>query len=146
MDISFRPRAGRFGLNPVVTSQKLAANPVTASSTQTHRIPSPPGNRYYPVRATLHCDTVGVSAGGTILAYLIRRRASDDADVTLTAALDAEALTTKEKTAFVFDTAITDAQRLFLLADTLELDFVSNAAVGTQPTDVVVEVEWATLE
>lgn len=146
MDISFRPKSGRFGLVPVVTAFNLPANPATANSTQTHRIPSPPG-RCYPVKACIQCATVGADADGTLTATLIRRRASDDADVSLTSALDMETMTASEKSLFAFLSSLTDAQRIFLAADTCELDIISNsAAIDTQPATVIVTVEWAVLE
>lgn len=146
MDKSFKPRSGRFGIMVVNTSKEFGTNPFTANSTVTHSAPSP-GGKCYPLRAYVSCTIAASDADGTCLIRLIRRRASDDSDIQLTTDYDVEGLTIKERTELTFDSTKTDSQRIFLEADRLEFDLVSNSAgINTQPTDLTVTVEWAVLQ
>lgn len=141
-DRSFRPKVGRFGIMPVVASVAPGASPFTANTTTTLQIPTPPG-KLTVLRAVAYATVVPADADGTLVATLVKRRASDNTDVTLTSTLDLEALTASEKSAFTFSTSITEADRILLEADILEVDVVSNsAAIDTQPTNFHVVVEF----
>lgn len=145
MDKSFRPKSGRFGIMPVVTTKEFGANPFTANSTVTVAIPAPAG-KSFPLRAYVSSTTVGSDADGTLTVQLRRRKASDDSDVALTEAYNIEGLTTKERYEMAF-AAVSDNNRIFLAADIAEVDLVSNsAAIDTQPTELTMVVEWAVLE
>ena len=146
MEKSFRPKAGRFGIMPVIVTHQFGTDPYTVNNTVTVIIPSP-GGKCFPIRAYVSSTTIAADPDGTVVFKLVKRQASDNADVILTTAHNLEDDTAKEKAALTFVTTLTDAQRIFLAADTLEVDLISNsAAITTQPVDLQVVVEFAVLD
>lgn len=103
-DRSFRPLPGRFGTMVVVLTK--AVGTITANVTTTFNVGAPVGDSRRPAKSkllgvTVSTITVPVDADGTILASVIKRRASDDTDVALSSAtLDLEALTAEEQSDF----------------------------------------------
>jgi hypothetical protein len=76
-----------------------------------------------------------VDADGTILATLKKWDKSAGAAVTLSAALDLEALVAKQVTDFTLLSTLTDDQRTLDVGDTLYVEIVNNsAAIDTQPS------------
>lgn len=155
MDRSFRPRPPRYGTQIVQLRITLPTSPATANGTETHRIGAPVaigelvGSKSVFLGAALSAGTIGVDADGTLLAYIMKRDASTDTDVTLTSSLSLESdgITANEQADFTNVTTLTDAQLTFDLGDVAEIDIVSNSAViDTQPADVVVVLEFALLE
>jgi hypothetical protein len=131
---------------PVLVTFHFGSSPYTANSTVTVSIPSPAG-KCFPLRAYVSQKTIAADPDGTVVFKLVKRQASDDADVILTTAHNLEDDTAYEKAALTFVTTLTDAQRIFLAADTLEADLISNsAAITTEPVDLQVVVEFAVLE
>lgn len=142
----FAPRHGRFGVIPVVVTFPFGASPFTASATVRYQIPTPPGELIYS-RASVQCEVVGISASGSLFVRVFRRRASDDVRTQLTADFNVEALVTRERRQLALASGVTDAQRVVNdpgasgNGDTIEVDLVSDAAIGTQPTQLVIAVE-----
>ena len=146
MDRSFRPKTGRFGIMPVTVSAPLGT--LTANNTTTIVIPTPPGKLYIG-RVCVHQKTLVADADGTVLATLIKRRASDDQDVSLTTAvsLEVDVQVAAERGNLSFLSTLGDKDRILISGDTLEFDVVNNsAAIDTQPVGAFVVVELFYLE
>lgn len=141
----FSPKLGhRFGSHPAFVS--AAAGTVTANTTTTHFLP-PIHRKAYLFRASAVCQTVPADADGTLLATLKKWDASADAAVTLSSALDLEALTAKESSAFTLSTSLTEAQRRIDEGDSLYVEVVSNsAAIDTAAVNLKFTVEVGVIE
>lgn len=142
----FSPKFGRFGVMSVVVSQAAGSSPMTANSSESILIPTPPG-KFVVLGATAVCTTIAIDADGTALAYITKRVASDDSDVVLTAGLDLEAMTVLERTEFVVNKQPGSASNIFLAGDVLKMELVSNSAsIDTEPVNLVITVELGYLE
>jgi hypothetical protein len=106
---------------------------LTANVTNTHFLGGT-NVRSWIARVAASCFTVASDTDGTLLATLKKWDASADAAVTLSSALDLEALTAKECTDFTILSTLTDDQRTLDVGDALYVEIVSNsAAINTQP-------------
>lgn len=148
-DRSFRPKPGRYGVVLATLVRDLGTDPVTQDATNTQRIGAPAGDPNSVVRSKLIAaglSAATVADGGTITATLIKRRAADNADVALTAALDLEAagLTASEQADFVVTAS--DDDLTFASGDVLEIDITSSDdTVSTNLGDGRVVAEFAVL-
>lgn len=95
-------------------------------------------------KAVISALTVPVG-GGTILALLKKYDASANAEVTLSASIDLEALTAKEGTAVPILATLTEAQRTLDTGDLLFLEVTASGTVTTDKVDLVCNTElWLT--
>jgi hypothetical protein len=146
----FKPKPGRFGVQPVLlnTGQIGGANflggatPLTANASTIFRLGGTAGRRVQVSRFGASVVTVPVDNDGTITAILQKYNALTDATVTLTPTLDLEALITREQASIGLLSALTQAQATLTPNDTLEV-VVSNdsAGIDTQPAGLVFTVE-----
>ena len=144
----FSPKVGRFGIMSVVASRHAGANPLTANVTTSIYIPTPPG-KFILLGAAIVQSTLVIDADGTVLAQITKRKASDDADVVLTAQVDMETTVAValERQEFALLTSLGTADNIFLTGDIVKLEVVNNsAAIDTQPIDLMVSVELGYLE
>jgi hypothetical protein len=134
------PGPGRWGTHPIHTSVQLLAN-LTVNATSTLQLGGT-NSRSWIAAVVMSVLTVPVDSDGTILATLKKWDASAGAAVTLSSALDCEALTAKVVSAFAILSTLSDDQRTLDVGDTLYVEFVSNsAAIDTQPVGLVVHPE-----
>lgn len=126
------PAPGRWGTHPVHFRIALLAN-LTANVTNT-LFGGGTYVRSWISKVAASCFTVPVDADGTILATLKKWDKSAGAAVTLSSALDLEALVAKETTCFALLSTLTDDQRTLDIGDSLYVEIVNNsAAIDTQP-------------
>lgn len=141
MDRRRNASPGRFGTHPVHVSHMAGVDPLTVNDTTILWVPTPKGKFVFTGFAA-QCDTPGADSDGTILATVRKYDASGDAHVTLSAAIDLEAVTTKERAVAGVASAATEAQLLLDDGDVLNIAVVSNsAAIDTQPTLLSFTVE-----
>lgn len=142
----FSPKFGRFGVMPIVVSVDTGSNPYTANNSVDVFLPTPSG-KFAVLGGAAFCSTIPADPDGTLLVYVTKRRASDNADVVITDGLDLESLTANERGEFVLAKQPGSASNIFLSGDVLKLELVSNsAAIGTQPVGLIVTVELGYLE
>lgn len=123
-----RATPGRAGTHPVLLTG--GTDTITASATTQQVLgAAPTPGVVSKVVASAH--TVPVSAAGTILATLKKYDASAAGDVTLSSALDLEALTAKVGSPFVLLSTLTPDQQTLDTGDSLRVEIVSNNAIGT---------------
>ena len=139
MGNAFSPIAGRFGVLPNLVAGRCDAA-IGNNTTTTYSFGSHPAKCIIN-RATVSAGTVPASTSGTITAVLQKYDASADAAVTLTDAVDLEALTAKEGTALTFLTTLTDAQKLLDTGDTLQFVVTTNNTVTTAAVDLMCNIE-----
>lgn len=147
----FTPKPGRFGTATVlcVSGQIGAANylggatPLTANTTTTFRMPTPPFKCRFKSIA-VSCSTVAVDADGTVLATAQKYNGS--AQVALTGNIDLEALTARQIT--TTQSNASDPNRIFNgTSDALEVNVVNNsAAIDTQPAGLVFTAAFELLQ
>lgn len=135
----FAPTAGRFGIMPNLLAGRCDAA-IGDNTTTTYSFGSHPA-KCIVNRATVSAGTVPASTSGTITAVLQKYDASANAAVTLTSAVDLEALTAKEGTALTFLTTLTDAEKLLDTGDTVQFVVTTNNTVTTAAVDLMVNVE-----
>ena len=135
----FAPTAGRFGIMPNLLAGRCDAA-IGDNTTTTYSFGSHPA-KCIVNRATVSAGTVPASTSGTITAVLQKYDASANAAVTLTSAVDLEALTAKEGTALTFLTTLTDAEKLLDTGDTVQFVVTTNNTVTTAAVDLQVNVE-----
>ena len=141
----FRPKPGRYGVQCVTTSTGPITAP-TANVTTTYFLPTP-RRKSRVARVSVSVLVVPVDADGTLLATLKKRDNLNAADVTLSSALDLEALVTKTPTALTFLTTLTDGQLTLQEGDQLFVEIVSNsAAIDTALTQGFLVSELLFLE
>lgn len=138
----FRPKPGRFGISSTMMHGRAQGN-ITASGDTEHNFGASPAKAFVNA-AVVSADVVPVG-GGTITAILRKYDASANAYVTLTSAVDLEALTAKEGTALSFISTLTQAQRTLDTGDTLVFLITASGTVTTQPDDLVVNTELLVL-
>lgn len=145
----FAPKPGRFGVLPAyVRSGQIGgtnflggATPLTANTTTIFRLGGLAGRSAVFSRLGATAVTVPADADGTILAYVYKFRASDNTAVQMSAALDLEALVTREET-FANALGIAEADLTLTAGDAIEIHVVSNsAAIDTQPAGLVFVAE-----
>lgn len=137
----FQPAAGRFGAHPVFLNTTLGT--ITANQTntfnlgQTHRLS-------VIARLAISALTVPADADGTTEITIKKYDASADAEVTLTAAFDMEAIAAAQESEEIpLLSTLTDSQLLFEEGDTLFAEVVNDsAAFNTAPAGVVVSAEF----
>ena len=139
MGNAFSPLAGRFGIMPNLLAGRCDAA-IGDSATTTYNFGSHPAKCIIN-RAVVSAGTVPASSSGTITAVLQKYDASANAAVTLTSAVDLEALTAKEGTALTFLTTLTDAEKLLDTSDTVQFVVTTNNTVTTAAVDLMVNVE-----
>lgn len=141
-DISFRGPMDRSAAK--IVEIPVALGTITANTTNNYDIPLP-FKRCYVLGAAYSAGTVAADADGTTLGTLFKYRGDTDAEVTISSALDLEAVTARETAPLTVnggDIART-AQRL----DTLRFKIVNNsAAINTQHANAFLLVEVAVLE
>lgn len=122
------------------------ASPLTVNNTTTFRLPTPPYKSQF-LRLCASVVTVPADADGTILARAMKYDAAADAQVTLSADIDLEALVTRELTRVGILSTATPPQLVFNgTSDALEINVVNNsAAIDTQPAGLVFTVAFALL-
>lgn len=135
----FAPTAGRFGIMPNLLAGRCDAA-IGDNTTTTYSFGSHPAKCIIN-RATVSAGTVPASTSGTITGVLQKYDASANAAVTLTSAVDLEALTAKEGTALTFLTTLTDAEKLLDTGDTVQFVVTTNNTVTTAAVDLMVNVE-----
>ena len=135
----FSPLAGRFGIMPNLLAGRCDAA-IGDNTTTTYSFGSHPA-KCIVNRATVSAGTVPASTSGTITGVLQKYDASANAAVTLTSAVDLEALTAKEGTALTFLTTLTDAEKLLDTGDTVQFVVTTNNTVTTAAVDLMVNVE-----
>lgn len=140
-----RPKPGRFGFSPAILSSGICGA-LTANATTKLGIGASPKRACITAVAAV-CSTVAADADGTTLATLKKYDASADAAVTLSSALDLEAMTANEASAFTITTTLTDAQRMLDTGDFLYVDVVNNSlAIDTQPVNLIFTAEISIVE
>lgn len=129
----------------VSTDIVFKADPVGDSATTALQIPTP-YSKCRLVRAAIVAGTIGADSDGTILAHLVKREASGDTDVSVSAtvSLESDGITAKEYAAFTL--VATKSKLVFENADRLEVDFVSNSGMNTAPDDIAIVCEWMIVE
>ena len=154
MQNHFRRLPGRFGTQLVVlqTGQIGAANylggasPVTANTTTTFYLGPVPCKCVFS-RLAASAVTVPVDADGTIIATAFKYSAAANAQVQVSAALNLEALVTREGTIVKQYTSATEAGLTLLEGDAVEVNVVNNsAAIDTQPAGLVFVAELYRIE
>jgi len=135
----FAPTAGRFGIMPNLLAGRCDAA-IGDNTTTTYSFGCHPAKCIIN-RATVSAGTVPASTSGTITGVLQKYDASANAAVTLTSAVDLEALTAKEGTALTFLTTLTDAEKLLDTGDTVQFVVTTNNTVTTAAVDLMVNVE-----
>lgn len=138
----FMPKPGRFG-TAVTCMHGRAQGNIGASGDTSHNFGAFPAKSFIN-RAVVSAETVPVGAG-TVTAVLQKYDASANTAVTLTSAVDLEALTAKEGTALSFLSTLTTAQRTLDTGDTLQFVITSSSTISTQPDDLVVNTELLVL-
>ncbi len=139
MGNAFSPLAGRFGIMPNLLVGRCDAA-IGNSTTTTYNFGSHPAKCIIN-RATVSAGTVPASTSGTITGVLQKYDASANAAVTLTSAVDLEALTAKEGTALTFLTTLTDAEKLLDTGDTVQFVVTTDNTVTTAAVDLMVNTE-----
>lgn len=151
----FRPKAGRFGIAPVlVNSGQIGGtnflggtSPLTVNNTTIFRLGNVAGRKVQFSSLGASAVTVPADADGSILAYAYKYDASADAAVALTGPLNLEALVTREGSSVPALATASDADLTFDVGDTLEIHVVNNsAAIDTQPAGLVFSAELLVLE
>lgn len=139
----FRPKPGRFG-TAVTCMHGRAQGNIGASGDTEHNFGAFPAKCLIN-RAVVSAETVPVGAG-TVTAVLKKYDASANEAVTLTSAVNLEALTAQEGTALSFLSTLTEAERTLDTGDTLLFLISSSSTISTQPDDLVVNTELLVLE
>lgn len=151
----FAPKPGRFGVAStlVQTGQIGGANflggasPLTANTTTIFRMGGTAGRKCRVSRLGATVVTVPADADGAITAVLVKYDASANTTVTLTGAINLEALVTREETSVAVLGTLTDAQLTLDTGDALEIHVVNDsAAIDTQPAGLVFVAELLVLE
>jgi hypothetical protein len=102
---------------------------ITANTTTRYAWGAQPANSRAFINAlSAAAYTVPADSDGTVLATVYKYDASADSAVTLTSALDLEALTAKEGSAFTITSTLTDEQRTLDAGDFLYVEIVNNSA------------------
>ncbi len=139
MGNAFSPLAGRFGIMPNLLAGRCDAA-IGDNTTTTYSFGSHPAKCLIN-RAVVSAGTVPASTSGTITGVLQKYDASANAAVTLTSAVDLEALTAKEGTALTFLTTLTDAEKLLDTGDTVQFVVTTDNTVTTAAVDLMVNTE-----
>ena len=135
----FAPTAGRFGIMPNLLAGRCDAA-IGDNTTTTYSFGSHPA-KCIVNRATVSAGTVPASTSGTITGVLQKYDASANAAVTLTSAVDLEALTANEGTALTFLTTLTDAEKLLDTGDVVLFVVTTYNTVTTAAVDLMVNGE-----
>jgi hypothetical protein len=124
------------------------ATPLTANTTTIFRLGGFAGRSVMPTRLGATTVTVPTDADGTLVAKLVRYRASDNTAVDLTNNLDLIALVTREESFATMLSSVADTPAGVLVAgDALEVHVVSDsAAIDIQPAGLVFTAEGLVLE
>lgn len=141
MDASYKPKAGRFGLNLTT----LVVRPVfgtLAAGTVVHSLGAYP-KRVYVSNISISAGTFPVAA--TSVVATLQKKPSGTA-VPLTSGIDINDKTAATAVQGAFLGTLTDANRVLNPGETLQLSVVTTGAVSAQPADVLVTVELAVLE
>ena len=142
----FSPKAGRFGVMPVVVSLHAGTNPLTVNVTTSIHLPTPSG-KFVLLGGSIYVSTLAADSDGTILAQITRRKADGDADVVLTEQINMETMTLLERSEFVLTKPPGSSDNIFLSGDTIKLEVVNNsAAINTQPVNLLIAFELGYLE
>lgn len=139
MGNAFSPLAGRFGIMPNLLAGRCNAA-IGNNTTTTYSFGAHPAKCIIN-RAVVSAGTVPASTSGTITGVLQKYDASANAAVTLTSAVDLEALTANEGTALTFLTTLTDAEKLLDTGDVVLFVVTTNNTVTTAAVDLMVNVE-----
>jgi hypothetical protein len=143
-DFRRKTKAGRHGTDPVYLAG--GTDTLTANTTTVQVLGAAP-TRAVITKVSASQHVLVADSDGTVLATLKKWDASASADVTLSAALDLEAMTAKVASPFALIATLTDDQRILDTGDTLRVDIVNNsAAINTQPTGLRFVAELLVLE
>jgi hypothetical protein len=142
----FRPKPGRFGVQPTLVPVVVGTGGTSVAGTATTTVVVPTPRRRCFVESITINGLVAAASTGTVTAQVKKRDASAASDVNLTAAtsIESDVITAANTVANVAITG-TELQRIVEVGDLLKIDLVASAAVGTQPTATVV-VELGFLE
>lgn len=147
----YRPTPGKFGEAPAYESVVIGAGGISVGDTATTSYYLGVPDRYAMVRKmNITGKTAALSSGGTVKAQLIRHTSSaaSPADVNLTASTSIEADVITAEGTFNWSITASDTNATLIpaigtaLGDTLRIDVVASAAVGTQPV-LVATVEYS---
>lgn len=136
---AFMPLTGRFGVMPNLLVGRCDAA-IGNNTTTTYNFGSHPAICLIN-RAVVSAGVVPASTSGTITGVLQKYDASANAAVTLTNAVDLEALTASEGTAVALLTTLTEAQKTLDVGDTVRFVVTTNNTVTTAAVDLMVNVE-----
>lgn len=137
----FKPKPGRFGTHPAFLEwQTSAASPLTASATTTIYVPTPV-RKLRIARCATFSSTVGITAGGTLLATVKILATDGTTKRAVTGAFDLATLTAKVLSQIPLLSTATEATLQIAEGETIIVDVVSNAAIGTQPVDLQFNLE-----
>lgn len=139
----FKPKPGRFGVEPVLLTSGRINTGTLAAGTQTHTIGNHPAKSYIN-RVTVSAGTFPAATTNTI--KLVRYDAAAATARDITATLDVNNKTARTSLAATIATTATDSIRTLRPGDTLEVVLVTTGTVTTQPDDLVVNVELLPLE
>ena len=134
----FQPRPGRFGIQPVVISQRINTGTL-AAGTQVHNLGGVPSKAIIS-RVQVSAETYPTAATSCVLT-LVKRDASAAGNVTLSSGIDINGKTADTVQPGALLTTLTDAQKLLDTGDTIKISLVTTGAVSVQPDDLVVTVE-----
>lgn len=134
----FQPKPGRYGVQPVIVTQRLNTGTLAAGTLTFHLggLPRKAWVSGVTVSAFTYPD-----AATSVTATLIKRDVSAAADVNLTAAADVDAKTAQQAINVALVNTLTDAQKLLDTGDTLKVSLVTTGTVTVQPVDLTVTVE-----
>lgn len=151
IDLTFKGTGPLMNARVVHVGCQNVASP-TASATTTYFISLPPG-RYYIYDLAMSANTVPVSASGTLLATFYKYDAVNTSAKALNSPTagsvttgDLESIVTKN-THVIPVTATLDSDRIvhLLAGDSLYVDVVSTAAIGTAATNLCFSARLAAL-
>lgn len=154
MELHPKPLPGRYGVEVVLvgsgpiggTNLIGGASPLTANTTTKFHIPAP-GFKCAFLGLKASAVTVPADADGTLLARVAKYDAVANAEVTVSADVNLEALVTREVSRAGKLSTATEAQLFIQPADTLVVNVVSNsAAIDTQPANLLFTVELARID
>lgn len=147
----FQPKAGRYGTVPlVVSSGQIGGSnylggtvPFTASGTTTFVLPAPSFRCRFK-NFSVWCVTIPVSAGGTLLASVLKQNAGTA--TTVSADVDLTTLTAQAaKVGAILGTATEAGLSFNGTSDAVQINVVSNAAIGTQPVSLAFAIYFEML-
>lgn len=134
----FRPKPGRFGVLPVVLTQRINTGTL-AAGTQTHTLGGLP-RKAVVSGVVVSCETYPTAATNCTVT-LQKRDVSAASTITLSNAIDINAKTADTLQTGALVSSLTDQQLLLDTGDLIKISLVTTGSVTVQPDDLVVTVE-----